>query len=103
MPGGHRVKARNLRAGELLMWLNDPSEAVESHRIEPEIRSQFRVLRALPYGGTISHLLFHDIAHHFVNDDADTLRWVRLVLDTEDALLRLGIVPSDFACYVAAP
>jgi len=101
--GSRRVKTQNLRAGELLMWLNDPSEAIESDRIETEIRRQFRVLRAHSYGGTISHLLFHDIAHHFVNDDADTLHWVRLVLDTEDALLRLGIIPSDFACYVAAP
>ncbi|HZT05250.1 MAG TPA: class I SAM-dependent methyltransferase [Steroidobacteraceae bacterium] len=103
MPGGHRVKTRHYRAGELLMWLNDPSEAIESNRIEPEIHRQFRVLRALPYGGTISHLVFHDIAHHFAGDDPDAARWVRLVLDAEDALLRLGILPSDFACYVAAP
>ncbi|MFZ1867507.1 MAG: class I SAM-dependent methyltransferase [Steroidobacteraceae bacterium] len=103
MPGGHRVKTRNLRAGELLMWLNDPSEAIESDRIDLEIRRQFRILRGHPYGGTISHLVFHDIAHHFVGDAPDILRWIRLVLDTEDALLRLGVVPSDFACYVATP
>lgn len=103
MSGSRRVKARNFRAGELLMWLNDPSEAIESDRIEAEIHRQFRVLRAHPYGGTISHLVFHDIAHHFISDDPDVLRWVRLVLDAEDSLLSLGLVPSDFACYVAAP
>lgn len=103
MPRSHRIKARNLRAGELLMWLNDPSEAIESDRIEPEIQRQFRILRAHPYGGTLSHLVFHDIAHHFVSNDPDVLRWARLVLDAEDSLLGLGIIPSDFACYVAAP
>lgn len=101
MRGSQRVKKRNPRAGELLMWLNDPSEAVESDRIEPELKRQFRVLRRLPYGGTISHLIFHDIAHHFVSDDPTALQWARLVMDAEDALLRLGVLQSDFACYVA--
>ncbi|MGH2447577.1 MAG: class I SAM-dependent methyltransferase [Chloroflexota bacterium] len=101
--GRRGVKTRNLRAGELLMWLNDPSEAVESDRIETEVERQFRVLRRLPYGGTLSHLIFHEIAHHFVTDDPAILQWARLVMDTEDALLKLGVLSSDFACYVATP
>lgn len=103
MPAGGRVKRRNARAGELLMWLNDPSEAVESDRIEPEVERQFRVLRRFPYGGTLSHLIFHDIAHNFVTDDPSILQWARLVMEAEDALLKLGILRSDFACYVATP
>ena len=99
---GSSVKIRNLRAGELLMWLNDPSEAVESDRIEPEITRQFRTLRRLDYGGTISHLIFHDIAHHFVTDDPDAQRWAGVVLEAEDALLKLGLLKSDFACFVCA-
>jgi ubiquinone/menaquinone biosynthesis C-methylase UbiE len=110
LPESHRrlrssnsVKTRNLRAGELLMWLNDPSEAVESDRIEAEISRQFKVLKRAEYGGTISHLVFHDIAHHFVSADPDTLRWTELVLDAEDAVLDLHLLRSDFACFVCTP
>lgn len=96
-----RVKRRHFRAGEYLMWLNDPSEAIESDKIEAEVARQFRILYQADYGGTISHLLFHDIAHNFSADDFESRRWARLVLDTEDSLLRLGLLRSDFACYVA--
>ena len=97
---GSGLKRRNLRAGELLMWLNDPSEAVESDRIEYEITRQFKVLRRSDYGGTISHLVFHDIAHHFATEDPEALRWASRILDAEDALLRLGLLKSDFACFL---
>ena len=100
LASGSAVKKRNLRAGELLMWLNDPSVAIESDRIEPEITRQFKLLHRSDYGGTISHLIFHDIAHHFATDDPGALQWARLVLDAEDSLLKLGLLKSDFACFL---
>jgi 2-polyprenyl-3-methyl-5-hydroxy-6-metoxy-1,4-benzoquinol methylase len=100
---GTSVKRRNLRAGEFLMWLNDPSEAVESDCIEAELLRQFKVLKGADYGGTISHLVFHDIAHHFAQEDPETLKWAEMVLNAEDALLDLCMLRSDFACFVCAP
>ncbi len=98
--GTRRVKTRNVWPGEVLMWLNDPSEAVESDRIEPEIERLFKILHHADYGGTISHLIFHDIAFHYVTDDPDVLAWATMVLDAEDALLNLNILRSDFTTYV---
>jgi ubiquinone/menaquinone biosynthesis C-methylase UbiE len=97
---GTTFKKRHLRAGELLMWLNDPSEAIESDQIEEELCRQFKVLFQAPYGGTISHLVFHDIAHNFVPSNADSAGWARKVLAVEDSLLKTGMLKSDFACYV---
>ena len=97
---GSNVKTRNLRVGELLMWLNDPSEAIESDRIESEVLRQFKLLRRFDYGGTIAHLVFHDIAHNFVTDDPEGINWGRLVLDAEEMLLSLGLIKSDFVCFV---
>ena len=93
-------KARHHRAGEMLMWLNDPSEAVESDRIKPTLHAQFEVVAERDYGGTVSHLLFQDIAHHFAGDDAEAERWGDAVLDTEDALLAARFIASDFSCLV---
>jgi len=99
---GPAIKTRHYRAGELLMWLNDPSEAIESDRIESELARQFNITQRLDYGGTISHLVFQDIAHHFATEDPDAQRWGKIILDTEDALLYLGLIKSDFSCMVCS-
>ena len=94
------TKRRHYRAGELLMWLNDPSEAIESDRIRSALASQFKVVASLDYGGTISHLFFQDIAHHFTDSNGEAARWGAAVLDAEDELIRSKLIPSDFGCLV---
>jgi SAM-dependent methyltransferase len=96
------LKNRHHRAGELLMWLNDPSEAIESDRIRPALTAQFKVLENRDYGGTLSHLVFQDIAHHFATDDADARRWGDAILDAEEELMTSGLIKSDFACFVCS-
>jgi ubiquinone/menaquinone biosynthesis C-methylase UbiE len=98
-----RTKNRNLRAGTLLMWLNDPSEAVESDAIIPEVERQYEVLARHDYGGTITQLLFQDIAHHFVVDDGENIAWANLILDAEDYLITKGILASDFTAFICKP
>jgi ubiquinone/menaquinone biosynthesis C-methylase UbiE len=98
-----RTKNRNLRAGTLLMWLNDPSEAVESDAITAEVERQYEVLARHDYGGTITQLLFQDIAHHFVVDDGENIAWANLILDTEDYLITKGILASDFTAFICKP
>lgn len=97
---GHGIKSKNLRAGELLMWLNDPSEAVESDKIEHALAQAFAVTHRFDYGGTISHLVFHDIAHNFVECNPEADRWANWVLDAEEQLMQIGLIQSDFACFV---
>ncbi len=98
-----RTKNRNLRAGTLLMWLNDPSEAVESDAIVPEVERQYDVLARHDYGGTITQLLFQDIAHHFVVDDGDNIVWANLILDAEEYLISKGMLASDFTAFICKP
>jgi ubiquinone/menaquinone biosynthesis C-methylase UbiE len=99
-PNSQRTKNRNLRAGAALMWLNDPSEAVESDAITPEVTSQFSVIARRDYGGTISQLVFQDIAHHFVADDGENIAWANRILDAEEYVIEKGILPSDFAAFI---
>lgn len=97
---GSRVKSRNLLAGEVLMWLNDPSEAVDSCSIRSELERQFKILQRCDYGGTLAHLIFHDIAFNFASKDAEALIWAEAVLDIEETLIKKNILTSDFSCYV---
>lgn len=92
------TKHRQLTAGALFWWLNDPSEAVESDLIEPEILRQFDDVTRYDQGGTISHLLFHDIAANFLEPDGE--RYATMVLDIEDELLQAKKLPSDFVIFV---
>jgi hypothetical protein len=82
------------------MWLNDPSEAVESDIIEDCLSKTFKETRFFYYGGTISHLVFHDIAQNFSNGDAEADQWVKWVLDLEDSLILQHLVQSDFMSFV---
>jgi len=97
---GSSIKNRNLYAGEFLMWLNDPSEAVESDNIESCLTDKFKDTRFFNYGGTISHLVFHDIAHNFSDGDVNAAHWVKWVLDLEDLLIQNNLIKSDFMSFV---
>jgi ubiquinone/menaquinone biosynthesis C-methylase UbiE len=96
----NRTKNRNLRAGTALMWLNDPSEAVESDVISREIERQYEVLARHDYGGTIAQLLFQDIAHHFIEDDGENIAWAKRILDAEEYLIANGLLASDYAAFI---
>ena len=100
--GSNRTKNRNLRAGTALMWLNDPSEAVESDAIAPELERQYAVLARRNYGGTICQLLFQDIAHHFGVDDGTNFVAANRVLDAEEDLIARGVISSDYAAFVCS-
>lgn len=74
----------------------DPSEAIWSDRIVPEIERQFRVVERIDYGGTILNLLLEHIAHNFDPADEKDVAIIRLLAKTEDLLIRGGVLPSDF-------
>lgn len=97
---GSGIKNKNLYAGEFLMWLNDPSEAVESNSIEDCLSKTFKEASFFYYGGSISHLVFHDIAQNFSNGNAEADQWVKWVLDVEDSLIQQYLIRSDFMSFV---
>ena len=94
-----RVKAPGL----LRMLLADPSEAVDSESILPFVRNNFEILAMKNMGGTITHALFHDIAHNFASSDAESLSLVTMVLEEEQRMIEEGTLQSDFAFVVARP
>jgi SAM-dependent methyltransferase len=103
-----RIKERVHRPSLLNMQLNDPSEAVESARIGPLLEQHLEVVERRDYGGTIVHMLFHDIAHNFLGDDGqvkddEARRLIELCFQIEDMLLASGELQSDFAFLVCRP
>jgi len=80
--------------GWLRMVLTDPSEAIESEMILPEIHKNFKVKEEKALGGNICMLLFKDIAHHFCGDDITTNKLLDKVFEYEDSYLKKN--QSDF-------
>jgi len=90
------------RPGKLTMFMYDPSEAAESSRILPAVRTLFDIREEKPYGGTILHLLFKDIAHHFIQPDAEAEEILQRCCAAEDEAFARGEIQSDFSFLVAA-
>jgi ubiquinone/menaquinone biosynthesis C-methylase UbiE len=93
-------KDKIYRPSRLRMILNDPSEAIESSSITPSLYSRFNVIEAKNYGGTLLHLLFNGIAHHFLNDDKEITQWLKLCFDIEDYLMAMENIKSDYAIFI---
>ncbi|MCK5056148.1 MAG: class I SAM-dependent methyltransferase [Candidatus Aminicenantes bacterium] len=94
------LKTRVYRPGRLFMTLSDPSEAAESAEILPCLRHIFNIVEIKEMGGTILHLLFNGIAHHFRQDDPETRDWLNLCFTVEDLLIKTKEITSDFVLAV---
>jgi len=94
--GTNEVKTRAYRPGWLRMYLSDPSEAVESDKIIGLMRDNFQVHQETWLGGDLLHLLFKDIAHHFLDESqvnvVDILDWL---FKEEDSFIEMR-GQSDF-------
>ncbi len=95
-----KLKTKEYRPGRLSISLHDPSEAAESSVIPALLRETFDVVEERPFGGTLLHLAFKDIAHNFLQEDRDTLSIIRFCCEIEESLLRMGELHSDFATFV---
>src|SRR5262245_23504334 len=79
-----------------------PFESIRSAEIVPLFRKFFQVVHEIPLGGTIQHLLYNGIVHNFTPGDPEAERCIRGVYEAEDALIRSGLLPSDFKLLVGA-
>jgi ubiquinone/menaquinone biosynthesis C-methylase UbiE len=93
-----RLKA--IRPSKLAMWLSDPSEAVESSNIMPLLEKHFNIREFRGYGGTLLHLLFSGIAHHFINPDDRGRHLMESSFTAEDRLLDAHQLDHDFALII---
>lgn len=99
---GYR-KTKVYRPGRFSMILSDPSEAVESDRIEPLLMQYFTIIESKPYGGTILQNLLKGIAHHFMKGERDADELLNQWCVLEDEYLRNGELTSDFKFFICRP
>jgi SAM-dependent methyltransferase len=83
------------------MLTHDPSEAVRSGEIESQVKACFDVTHEWNWGGTLNHLLFHNIAANFDPENAEHRSIAELLIHHENVLIRDGILPSDFKVFMA--
>lgn len=83
------------RPSRLSMILSDPSEAIESERILSCLAERFETLTIRPFGGTVLHLVFTDMAQNLAEPTPENLEIVARCYAFEDEQLANGL-PSDF-------
>lgn len=88
------VKSSFHGSGMLRMIVSDPSECVDSEHILPTVHTYFEVVYERCFGGNILMCALKDIAHHFVEMDADKKRTLQGMFDFEDSYIQQ--YPSDF-------
>lgn len=81
-------------SGIVRVYMADPSECVDSSSILPSIHSRFKTVVEKPYGGNILMNALKDIAHHFVDLDAEKKEVLDRLFALEDEYLESH--PSDF-------
>lgn len=91
-----KVKKRIDAPGRLRMKLADPSEAAESSLILPLLREMFTPLEIKNKGGTLACLVFHRIAHHFLQADEAAAGILSSCFAAEDRLMQDGEIASDY-------
>ena len=97
---GKSIKHRIYRPGLLRMLIADPSEAVDSESIMPSIHKYMNILEERKIGWDITHLLFKDIAHNFVNQDHVTQNLLSYIFEREDEYLSVtGRSDAVFGIY----
>ena len=81
----------------------DPSEAIRSDRILPELERCFEITVRVDYGGTILSLLLENIVHNFDLQDEKDAAILRLLAACEAVLVDAGFLASDFTALLARP
>jgi O-antigen biosynthesis protein len=81
----------------------DPSEAVRSDLILPEVERLFEIVVRADYGGTILNLLLEHIVHNFDPLDEKDAALVRVLAAAEALLIDSGVLASDFTAIAARP
>lgn len=98
--GGKSIKRRIYRPGLLRMLFVDPSEAIDSESILPSIHKYFKIIEEKKIGWDITHLLFKDIAHNFLNNETKTQELLSYIFEKEEEYLSItGRSDAVFGIY----
>jgi len=81
----------------------DPSEAIRSDLILPELERSFEIAVRIDYGGTLLNLLLENIIHNFDPQDEKDTAILGLLAAFEAVLVDSGFLASDFTALLARP
>jgi hypothetical protein len=85
----NQLKKKVYAPGLLRMIISDPSEAVESETIRPNIHNYFSVLEERKIGGDLLMMVLKDISHHFVGEiDSSRKQVLEQLFQEEDRYLK---------------
>jgi len=100
-PDGVTIKDRFVRPRLSEIIRHDPSEAVSSHRILPQLRRHLAVVEEVAYGGAILQWLLAGIVQNFREDHPHHRAHLERLYAAERDALQNGRFASDFAFVVA--
>jgi SAM-dependent methyltransferase len=81
----------------------DPSEAVRSDQILPELEREFVTVERIDYGGGLLQWVLHDITQNLDPENAEDVSWLRRLCAGEQELMQQGLLASDFSLVIARP
>lgn len=96
---GHGLKSQITRPTIEFMNEIDPTEAIRSAEIIPEISKRFEVVEKTDFGGTLLQLVLGDIVGNF-SDTPENRKILQAIFDEETRLLKSGELESDFTLMV---
>jgi len=99
---GKGIKKQAYRPGLWRTLLTDPSESIEPSKIVPLLREHFTPLYEQGFGGNILHLLFKDIAQHFMDETVQNATLLKQLFDAEDEFLKTHSSDFHFGIYQKA-
>lgn len=94
-----RTKRKQTAPGKLRMIISDPSEAIESESLLPELKNRFNTLELKGYGGNILVPLLKGISHHFSEKSPENELYLYRFFDLEDEFLQSNIDDYHFGVF----
>ncbi len=82
------------RPSKLAMFINDPSEAIESSNILPLLKDLFDIVEIKPYCGTCLAFVFNEISQNFRT--LETQEIANIYLKIEESLIENGDLVNDY-------
>lgn len=83
------------------MERTDPFEAIRSADIISQVNQHLDIVARRDYGGTILHLVLHDIVHNFDETQDGDCELLNMLCGIEEIALKRGLIDSDFTVIVA--
>jgi ubiquinone/menaquinone biosynthesis C-methylase UbiE len=98
-----RPKSEYVRLPAAHWEVEDPSEAISSDLILPEVARLFEIVVRVDYGGTVLNPLLEHVVHNFDAADEKDAALLRLLAAAEALLIDSGVLTNDFIALAARP